>query len=84
MGLFPFFIGGGYVAGKKMLKPCPFCGNPNVGVRVYPKNDVDRFRVKYAVLCDYRFDGCGSESGHWPSAEEAVLAWNERRRKWKG
>lgn len=70
------------MANRKMLRPCPFCGNPNVGVRVYPKDDVTRFRNKYAVLCDYRFNGCGSESGHWPSAEEAVIAWNKRKRKW--
>lgn len=67
----------------KMLRPCPFCGNPNVRIITY-KADGKRYCTdRKAVLCDYRDDGCGSESGHWKSVEEAVYMWNQRRRKWR-
>ena len=68
---------------EQKLKSCPFCGNPYPEIVVYPPNGVERFRMKYAVLC--RFDpGCGAESGHWHSAAEAVYMWNQRKRKWRG
>ena len=69
-------------------KPCPFCGNPNVSLKVYPKESVadgvKLFRNRYAVLCDYDDGGCGGESGHYLNVREAVDAWNQRRRKWRG
>ena len=68
---------------ESRLKRCPFCGNPNVRIVKYAADGHKRFTDRYAVLCDYTYNGCGSESGHWKSAEEAVVAWNERKRKWE-
>lgn len=68
--------------GRK-LRPCPFCGNPNVEIVCYPADGAQRFRTKYAVLCRYGNSGCGGESGHYASVREAVDAWNQRRRRWK-
>lgn len=65
------------------LRACPLCGNPNVRIAAYAENGVERYMVKYAVLCDWRDGGCGCESGHYTSREEAVTRWNERRRVWR-
>ena len=68
---------------KSRLKPCPFCGYKEVYVRVYEADGIRRFRRRYSVLCDYSYGGCGSESGHYYTPEEAVVMWNQRRRKWR-
>ena len=69
--------------GGPRLKRCPFCGNPNVAVVKYAADGIRRYRDRYAVLCDYTEYGCGAESGHYHSAEEAEEAWNQRRRRWE-
>ena len=65
------------------LKPCPFCGNPNVQIGIHPADGYKRFTDRYAVLCNYIDGGCGAESGHYYSPEEAAYRWNLRRRKWQ-
>ena len=66
------------------IKKCPFCGGVDTFTVVYyPADGEVRFRDRYAVLCDYRKGGCGAESGHWHSPEEAILMWNTRRRKYR-
>jgi len=69
---------------KSRLKPCPFCGYRGVDIRVYEADGKERFTNKYAVLCDYRLGGCGAESGHYRTPEEAIIMWNQRRRRWRG
>lgn len=85
-GLFPFLIGGMLMSAavKNRLKPCPFCGYKGVSMHIYKADDVTRFTNKYAVLCDYRLGGCGAESGHYRTPEEAIIMWNQRRRRWRG
>ena len=68
---------------KVKLKPCPFCGNPNVRVSYYHPDGVNRYRERYAVQCGYDDGGCGAESGHYHSIVEAAYMWNQRKRKWK-
>ena len=68
---------------RKMLRPCPFCGNPGVKIVLLPEDGKSRFTDKYMVLCDYRENGCGSASGWCSTPEEAEDVWNRRRRKWK-
>lgn len=80
-----------------ILKPCPFCGN-NIGIGVFDENEMDIRDeddcVKtpyYSVCCSVnKFDievpnwkpGCGSSSGFYETKEEAIIAWNNRVRKW--
>ena len=68
--------------GSGALKPCPFCGNPDVEIVVHKKKKKKLFRDRYAVLCRYD-PGCGSESGVWYSPEEAADMWNQREGKWR-
>lgn len=68
---------------KIYLKPCPFCGNPEVEIVLYKADGVRRYRDRYAVLCYYSDGGCGAESGHFHSPEEAAENWNMRKRKWR-
>lgn len=67
----------------KDLRCCPFCANPNVQMVLYPADGERRFTNRYAVLCNYDLDGCGAESGHYHSPEEAAEHWNTRKRKWE-
>lgn len=62
----------------KELKYCPFCGKTKcVRIRIYPSNDLTRIEL-YSVVCDHVHGGCGSESGHYTTAENAIKAWNKR------
>ena len=62
------------------IRPCPFCGNRKAMVRRIPRDGVQLYRDRYAVLCPYWDDGCGAEGGWRTSKVEAVAVWNERRR----
>ena len=68
---------------SERLKPCPFCGNPNVEMIRYMGDGIRYFRDRYSVLCRYG-PGCGAESGHYHSVAEAAVMWNQRRKRWKG
>ena len=70
-------------AEKINLRPCPFCGNPNVRFWLHPADGYKTFTDRYAVLCHYMEGGCGAESGHYHSPEEAAEHWNTRKRKWE-
>ena len=61
---------------KKLLKPCPFCGNNEPTIRIF--RGKDGWRDRYAVLCRYDEGGCGAESGLYHYEEEAIYAWNKR------
>lgn len=68
---------------REELKSCPCCGSTDLLIKEYPvqKNEVfTYFSKRYAVLCVYTGDekGCGLESGHFKSENEAVLYWNTR------
>ena len=65
---------------KVKLKPCQFCGNPNPVYWCYTEG---YYTDRWAVLCYYPDGGCGAEGGRYKSMEEAAMAWNERRRKWR-
>lgn len=40
----------------------------------------DGFRDQYCVICDYDTGGCGAEGGWRHDPDEALYAWNQRRR----
>lgn len=58
------------------LEPCPFCGNSKPRGRIYFGQD--GFRDRYAILCHYFEPGCGAESGHYHTMQEAIDSWNRR------
>lgn len=70
--------------GEEILKPCPCCGNEDPEILEYPvqENKVYTYYSKrYSVLCRYEEDGsgCGLESGHYKTKEEAIDAWEKRK-----
>lgn len=69
--------------GERILKPCPCCGNKDPEIVEYPpqENDVRIYHSKrYSVLCRFNDgpEGCGLESGHYKTEDEAVEAWERR------
>lgn len=50
------------------LKPCPFCGSRKIEI-----NRIDGTR-EYYLTCEE----CGIEQPLYPTADEAVGAWNRR------
>ena len=66
-----------------IIKPCPFCGNKDLAFVNYSpqENEVYIYFVKrFAIHCRYTGEaqGCGTESGHYKSKDEAIEAWNKR------
>ena len=55
------------------LKPCPFCGSDEVGCWAH-YGKFPNGKTPHNVLCD----DCGSTTDMYPSAEEAIEAWNRR------
>ena len=53
-----------------VLKPCPFCGR---GL-MFIERSADNSRCY--IVCVH----CGSSTGNYPNKEEAIKAWNTRRR----
>lgn len=51
------------------LKPCPFCGETNIGCK-----DAGLFTDVWFVQCQ----SCYATFPHFDSKEEAVTAWNMR------
>lgn len=51
---------------EKELKPCPFCGSPDILIN-------DDSYTMYAY-CDW----CGARGAEKPTKEKAAEAWNER------
>ena len=71
--------------GERIIKPCPCCGNRNPVLTTYPpqENEVYTYHSdRFSVLCRYDGDGsgCGLESGHYKTADEAIEAWERRTR----
>lgn len=62
-------------------KKCPFCGSENPYMRII--GGQDGFRDQYCVICDYDAGGCGAEGGLRHDPDEALDAWNQRRRVWR-
>ena len=62
------------------LKPCPFCGNPNV--QLFTESEGMHFEMGtgYIVRCNFLRGGCGARGGSRSDKEEAIKAWNERRK----
>lgn len=58
------------------LKPCPFCGGRNL--EIDPYKFLKTGDLRYAVVCDYKNQGCGASSGYCTSIKEAIAAWNRR------
>ena len=65
------------------LRQCPFCACPYPHVVVLPPDDLSRFSLKFMVVCDYREGGCGAATGWCATAQEAIEAWNQRKRKYE-
>ena len=63
----------------RKVKRCPFCGYSDPEMVVIPGRD--GFRTRFAIRCNYDNGGCGAEGGWRHSPDEAVDAWNQRRRK---
>jgi hypothetical protein len=63
------------------LKPCPFCGNTELKIKVYKKDDVNFFSDKYAVQCEYSGSdfGCGAEGQINKHKDIAIDCWNTRK-----
>ena len=40
----------------------------------------DGWRDRYFVLCDYEEGGCGAGGGYRHYKEDAIYAWNERKK----
>lgn len=57
------------------LRPCPFCGNPNV---VFGYDSAALFEHNY-ICCT----NCGASSGNFETKEKAIKAWNRRVRTMK-
>ena len=55
------------------LKPCPFCGSQKIGSEV--KTDSIGIELPM-ILCH----NCGCRTQRWLSINEAIDAWNLRRR----
>lgn len=61
---------------KTGLKPCPFCGGRNL--EIDPYKFLKTGDLRYAVVCDYKNQGCGASTGFCTNIEEAISAWNRR------
>ena len=58
------------------MKPCPFCGSDDLFKFEYP------FRRKPGVRgCYVKCQNCGAETGTRETIEDAISAWNMRKRK---
>lgn len=51
-------------------KRCPCCGSSLITVM----RDSELYLLQYHVECNY----CGTKSGYYASASEAIKAWNTR------
>jgi hypothetical protein len=62
------------------LKKCPFCGSVNVFIFRHVKDTkpYEYWSDRFTVLCSYEDGGCGCESGHYKSIEEAIASWDRR------
>lgn len=65
----------------KILKKCPCCGGDPRCMKYKADSDEHPFTYfsdRYAIQCEYTGDdkGCGMESGHYKTLDEAVDAWN--------
>ena len=63
------------------IRECPHCAFPGAVLITIPGRD--GFRDRYAVRCPYDDGGCGAEGGWRHYKEEAIEAWNERRRVYR-
>jgi hypothetical protein len=66
-----------------LVEPCPCCGSLDIVFIVYPKQEnvnYTYFSERFAIRCNYTGDdkGCGLESGHYKSLDEAAESWNQR------
>lgn len=56
------------------LKSCPYCGGNH---EILIESNTNNVPV-YAIRCDSQDGGCGSQTGFYDKAIDAVLAWNIR------
>ena len=66
------------------LRRCPFCGADVAEVKIFPEDGKARFSQRFGVVCDYERGGCGGAGGLYKTPQEAVMMWNQRRRKYRG
>lgn len=71
-----------------MIKPCPFCGDPE-SPEVISFEEVAEMYDKYEehasysssgyfVICDAVKSGCGAMSGFGKTKKDAIALWNQR------
>ena len=63
------------------LKRCPFCGADVAEFKVFPADGRKIFSKRYGIVCDYERGGCGGAGGIYKTPQEAIDAWNQRRRR---
>jgi len=65
------------------LRECPICGNKELIIKDYGPQDNEVYKYfsrRYSILCVYTGNGvgCGLESGHYKTPEEAIDIWKTR------
>lgn len=70
------------------LKPCPFCGSASAPLVLTVAElemlgdesaDYEWACMHWAVVCDFRNDGCGATTGLGHDSDDAAAtAWNRR------
>lgn len=58
------------------LKHCPTCGKTDT-VIITDDTVVSNYKM-FRVICSCKLGGCGTSTGHRPTAEEVVNLWNTR------
>ncbi len=66
-----------------ILKPCPCCGGKPLCKKYEADSEKHQFTYftdRYAIQCEYTGadQGCGMESGHYKTLDEAIERWNMR------
>jgi Lar family restriction alleviation protein len=67
---------------SKELKPCPFCGNKEVGI--FSDSDLGESDLgedesgQFTAVCSYNIGGCGASGSYEYTREEAAARWNTR------
>lgn len=60
------------------IKPCPFCGNKEVGLASESQGVHFEMGTGHFVRCNFLKGGCGARGGSRTNKEEAIEAWNAR------
>ena len=62
------------------IKPCPFCGNKEPELTRESQGMHFDLGTGYIVRCNFLKGGCGARGGSRNTGEEAIIAWNARKK----